>query len=231
MHYYQFNIADYRKDTQHLTPLEHYIYRSLIDWYYLDEKPIPLETQVVARRLSLGTDMVSLLENVLSDFFKKQENGYHHLRIDSEIVAYHEMAEKNKVNGKLGGRPRKTQSVSFGNPNKPTGNPNQEPLTNNQEPLNTKALSESSDSDEYSKYPDFLTFWLAYPDKTGKGDALKAWKKSKPNINKVIEALSWQKTSKKWQEGFVPNPATYLNQKRYDDEPKESDRPMLAGML
>ncbi|MER2164727.1 MAG: DUF1376 domain-containing protein, partial [Psychrobacter alimentarius] len=35
MHYYSFNIADYKKDTAHLKPMEHYIYRSLIDLYYL----------------------------------------------------------------------------------------------------------------------------------------------------------------------------------------------------
>ena len=39
MHYYQFNIADYRKDTGFLTYEEHGIYRQLIDQYHLDEKP------------------------------------------------------------------------------------------------------------------------------------------------------------------------------------------------
>ena len=38
MHYYKFNIADYRKDTGHLSTIEHGIYRQLIDWYYLDEQ-------------------------------------------------------------------------------------------------------------------------------------------------------------------------------------------------
>ena len=61
MHYYQFNISDYRADTAHLNIIEHGIYRQLIDWYYLDEKPIPKETQVVMRRLCLGFDEVSLL--------------------------------------------------------------------------------------------------------------------------------------------------------------------------
>ena len=56
MHYYKFNIADYRKDTTHLSMLEHGIYRTLIDWYYLDEKPIPLDVEMVARRMRLSTD-------------------------------------------------------------------------------------------------------------------------------------------------------------------------------
>ena len=37
MHYYQHNIADYRKDTIHLTLLEHGVYRQLLDQYYLTQ--------------------------------------------------------------------------------------------------------------------------------------------------------------------------------------------------
>ncbi len=132
MHYYQFNIADYRKDTTHLSRFEHGIYRDLIDWYYLDEAPIPLETQSVMRRLRLVTDEeAKALQNVLSDFFIP-EDGWHHKRIDLDIVEYHAMAEKNRTNGKLGGRPKKTQSVPSGNPDQSQINPNQEPITNNQ---------------------------------------------------------------------------------------------------
>ena len=139
MHYYQFNIADYRKDTGPLSSLKHAIYRSLIDWYYLDESPIPLETQSVMRRLRLVSEAeAKALENVLSDFFFRAD-GWRHKRIDQDIIEYHAMAEKNKANGKLGGRPKKTQSVSVGmpsgNPNESQNNPNQEPITNNQEPI------------------------------------------------------------------------------------------------
>ena len=138
MHYYQFNIADYRKDTTHLSRLEHGIYRDLIDWYYLDESPIPLETQSVMRRLRLVSDEeAKALENVLSDFFFLAD-GWRHRRIDLDIVEYHAMAEKNKANGRLGGRPKKTHSVSDGLPNESQNNPNQEPLTNNQEPVKEK---------------------------------------------------------------------------------------------
>lgn len=93
MHYYKFNIADYRKDTGHLSTLEHGIYRQLIDWYYLDEKPIPTETQVVARRLRLGSEVdMHSLQMVLSDFFELTKNGYVHKRIEVEIKDYHELS-------------------------------------------------------------------------------------------------------------------------------------------
>ena len=135
MHYYKFNIADYRKDTGHLSTIEHGIYRQLIDWYYLDEQPIPEETQMVIRRLRLGSDEVMFLQNVLSDFFVLGKKGYEHKRIEVEIKDYHEQVEKNKNNGKLGGRPKKTQSVISGLPDESQNNPNHKPLTINHKPI------------------------------------------------------------------------------------------------
>lgn len=155
MHYYQFNIADYRKDTGHLSPMEHFIYRQLIDWYYLDEEPIPAETQLVMRRLGLVTDSdKSNLQNVLSDFFERTEQGYMHSRIEEELEKYRAKADTARENGKKGGRPRKqalssgrgtkkkpkkTQPVISGNPEETGSKANQEPITNNQEPR-TNAL-------------------------------------------------------------------------------------------
>jgi len=139
MHYYKFNIADYRKDTGHLSTIEHGIYRQLIDWYYLDEQPIPEETQVVIRRLRLGSDEVNFLRNILDDFFVLGKTGYTHKRIEVEIKDYQEQVEKNKNNGKLGGRPKKTQSVISGLPDQSQNNPNQEPLTTNHKPKRESA--------------------------------------------------------------------------------------------
>jgi len=147
MHYYKFNIADYRKDTGHLSTIEHGIYRQLIDWYYLDEQPIPEETQVVIRRLRLGSNDVNFLKNVLSDFFVLGKTGYKHKRIEVEIKDYQEQAEKNKNNGKLGGRPKKTQSVISVLPDESQNNPNQEPLTTNHKPIEKKTLGKRLASD------------------------------------------------------------------------------------
>ena len=138
MHYYQFNIADYRKDTVHLTRIEHSIYRDLIDWYYLEETPIPTETQVVMRRLRLGCETeATALKNVLHDFFSPESDGFHHKRIDFDIAEFRAQCEKNRSNGLKGGRPKgkKTQWVSSGLPvvtqTDATANPNHKPLTTN----------------------------------------------------------------------------------------------------
>jgi uncharacterized protein YdaU (DUF1376 family) len=133
LHYYQFNIGDYRKDTVHLSRIEHSIYRDLIDWYYLDEKPIPKETQSVSRRLRLvSQEEQNALLAVLEDFFICSEEGWRHKRIDQEIQDYHGMCETNRTNGRKGGRPKKNP---LGFDSEPTRNPNQEPITTNQEPI------------------------------------------------------------------------------------------------
>lgn len=158
--------------------------------------------------------MEPTLTNVLKDFFFETENGWEHSRINLEITHYHGKAKINQINGSKGGRPKKTQSVTNGLPEKPNRNPNQEPITNNQEPIK-KPMSEYSD--------EFLSFWQSYPKKTGKGEAFKSWKKQRPPITDVLKALEWQRTSQDWikESGqYVPNPATYLNQRRWEDEPK-----------
>jgi uncharacterized protein YdaU (DUF1376 family) len=159
MHYYKFNIADYRKDTGHLSTIEHGIYRQLIDWYYLDENPIPLETQVVSRRLRLASEVEVLsLQNVLSDFFKEGKSGYVHKRIELDINDYHEQAEKNQRNGKLGGRPKKTHSVISGLPDESQNNPNHKPLTTNHKPIekNKRGSRLSPDLSFPDEWFDFL---------------------------------------------------------------------------
>ena len=67
----------------------------------------------------------------------------------------------------------------------------------------------------------FGVFWKAYPKKVGKAAALRSWKRSKPDLQAVLDALKPQVASKQWTKDggqFIPNPATWINQGRWDDE-------------
>jgi hypothetical protein len=71
----------------------------------------------------------------------------------------------------------------------------------------------------------FESFWKAYPKKIGKKDAEKSWTKAKdkPPIESILKAIENQKKSEQWNKDsgqFIPNPATWINQGRWDDEPK-----------
>lgn len=69
----------------------------------------------------------------------------------------------------------------------------------------------------------FEEFWNNYPKKVGKEAARKAWEKYKSNftLDAVLLALDWQIESDQWRRNdgqFIPNPATYLNQGRWQDQ-------------
>lgn len=132
MHYYQFNISDYRSATVHLSNDEDLAYRRLLDMYYDSENKIPLDTQWVARRLRLDTKTV---ETVLNDMFVRHEDGWFNARCQDVIQQYHAMAEKNRANGRLGGRKKNPTANPMGNDSQPIvkATINQELETTNQE--------------------------------------------------------------------------------------------------
>ena len=159
MYYYQFHIGDFRGATMHLSNDEELAYRRLLDWYYDTESPIPLETQMVSRRLRIGIESVA---SVLRDFFVETEKGWVHERCEIEISKYHNRTEKNRENGRKGGRPRAAavlkenpvgfQSVPSGNPYESEQKPNQEPITNNQEPKSKSSCDQQAGSRERIDY-------------------------------------------------------------------------------
>ncbi len=66
---------------------------------------------------------------------------------------------------------------------------------------------------------EFEQWWKEYPKKTGKLAARAAWDKASPPFEKCMATLAWQRKSVQWQSGYTPNPATWINQGRWDDEP------------
>jgi uncharacterized protein YdaU (DUF1376 family) len=134
MHYYQFNIGDYRAATAHLSNEEDLAYRRLLDMYYDTENQIPLDTQWVAKRLRLDTKVVKV---VLQDMFKLTETGWHHGRCELIIKQYHAMAEKNRANGRLGGR--KKNPVATDSQPIAKATINDKPITINDKPIKERA--------------------------------------------------------------------------------------------
>lgn len=83
----------------------------------------------------------------------------------------------------------------------------------------------------------FDAFWSLYPKKVSKRDAAKAWGKLKPDAKlreRMMQALDRQRRSEQWQRDggkFVPNPATWLNGARWDDELPAAMQPMPPAMM
>jgi len=81
----------------------------------------------------------------------------------------------------------------------------------------------------------FDIFWQAYPKKAAKPAALKAFRSAKINghLSEVLADVEAKAGCDDWQKEngkYVPNPATYLNQRRWEDE-KPSSPNMFAGAI
>ena len=71
----------------------------------------------------------------------------------------------------------------------------------------------------------FEQFWAIYPKKQGKGDALKVWKRIKPDkalFEQILASVKAQVSrNPQWKRDggqYIPNPATWLRQTRWLDE-------------
>lgn len=70
----------------------------------------------------------------------------------------------------------------------------------------------------------FELFWKAYPRKIAKPNAIRSWKKLNPDeklTKAILTGVEKWKTTPQWKKDngqFIPHPATFLNQRRWEDE-------------
>ena len=95
MHYYQFNIGDYMRDTAHLDEMEDLAYRRMLDLYYLKESPLPADVKEIAKLIRMRTHC-DCIANVLLEFFTLTENGYVNAKADKTLGKIYDKSEKAK---------------------------------------------------------------------------------------------------------------------------------------
>lgn len=96
---------------------------------------------------------------------------------------------------------------------------------NNPQP---SSVAKATSDDAGAKETSFDRFWKAYPSKVGKGLARKAYETAAKKVRKdhidphavMLTAVERAKASARWKDPTytIPNPATWLNQERWDDE-------------
>ena len=148
------------------------------------------------------------------------------LQIDRDAATYQSFIDKQRENGKKGGRP-KTQV----NPTVTQSNPNNPSLFEKTQKSQEKEKDKEEEKEKDNKrkraavLPDgFERFWDEYPKHQSKQDAIKAFTKLKPDaglLEKMIASLKAWKCSQQWTKDngqYIPLPATWLNGHRWEDE-------------
>jgi len=83
----------------------------------------------------------------------------------------------------------------------------------------------------------FEQFWTVYPRKVGKGAARKAFAKIKPSeelLKRMVVAVVAQSKTEMWTKDkgqYIPNPSTWLNQERWEDEINPTDTKPTKGAM
>jgi uncharacterized protein YdaU (DUF1376 family) len=187
MHYYQFNIGDYRRDTAHLSHLEHGIYRSLIDTYMLEESPLSGDMKELERKHLIRTaNEKKALRNVLKDFFKFDNSMFLHSRCDEDIISYRDKSLKASKSAKKRWEKdaNAVRTHSEGNANhKPK---NHKPITNTKKGFIKPTITELVDafagkvSDSGHQAGLFLCHYESNGWKVGK-NSMKSWQHAVTN--------------------------------------------------
>jgi uncharacterized protein YdaU (DUF1376 family) len=234
MNFYQFHIGDYASATRHLSWLEDAAYRRLLDVYYVKECPLPSDYRAIYRLVCASSDEErNAVDSVLSEFFKMTENGWAHARCDAEIAVMQDKKNKASQSAQTRWRNAKNNDNALPAQNECNTDDMRTHQNNNANASETACEGNAPNTNtntntnkKPTREPDgFAEFWVAYPKKVGKGAAESAWRKLRPPVGVCIAAVESAKRSSQWlKDGgqFVPNPATWLNQRRWEDGESQS---------
>lgn len=111
---------------------------------------------------------------------------------------------------------RQAKASSLFDKEKDNINIKETPLTGSKEKAEAKASAAALDRS-------FDKFWAVYPRHTAKQDAKRAFLRISPDdtlLNTMLTAIQRQKQTEQWSDPrYVPHPATWLNGRRWEDEP------------
>lgn len=130
--YYRWFPGDYIRDTGTLTLLEHGAYQMLLNYYYVMEGIPSKKSQIYSLLRSKKRSEQRAINFILEKYFVLNvENGerYINKRADTEISERKAFIEKQRLNGRLGGKPKHLPKPI------PTANPSPNPNLNLPSPL------------------------------------------------------------------------------------------------
>jgi hypothetical protein len=187
------------------------------DYGYLKVNHIPILPVNLARISGATLPEVEgyLSELTLAGVFSVDDGGCIYSR---RMIRDETIRGKRASGGILGGNPA-LKKVADKDNNKVASKVN---LVANLRPTPSSSSSSSSLNTPKPPPDGFEAFWEKYPKKTAKPAALKAFKAQKVNgeLPAILADITRKAASSDWQkEGgqFIPNPATYLNQRRWED--------------
>jgi len=218
-------------------------YRRLLDVVWIEGKISKNRDDIRAHLKHMSARTFRRIWPKLAPLFVENNDGYYSAQIDKLRANNGQVIDKLRANNGDSRALARPLARDLRAPRNPTCAPRATDVFREQNELVTEMqvrLTESQarqsdleqtaaavfgnghERDEPSK--EFETFWSCYPRKIGKRQAWRSWKKLRPSKTKqevILSAVEAAKQSREWAKDngrYVPNPATWLNQGRWDDE-------------
>jgi hypothetical protein len=161
-----------------------------------------LEQSGFIERYSVGGQNFIRIPN----FIKHQHQHPNELRKQSEFPDPVQVVDSKKARNKSG-----KNKINPDN-NGAHGPLNESPLLNPESPL-PQVIGQQADR--------FEDFFSQYPKKVKRKTANEIWRRKNLNslADQIIQDIAMRLSSdRRWLDGFIPDPTTYLNQERWNDE-------------
>lgn len=232
----KFYPSDFLAGTSGLSPAERGVYITLLCLIYEHDGPIQRDDARLARRCgSPKAAFVRTLDGLIAEGkITQDEDVLSNRRAEKALMDRTNRTQNSThaANQRWGAQGQKMQQkqreVDAGAmPSQCVGDASQKPEPDTRKRDTNVSLVQSDRFDE---------FWAAYPRKTVKSAARKAYAKAvkKARHDEIMFGLSRHLPALQAKEQqFIPHPATWLNQERWSDEPEQPDnniqRRTMAG--
>lgn len=222
--------GDYLADTQHLTTTQHGAYLLLMMALWRNGGYLPLDEMRLAKIVKMPVNRWRATNGDIMELMTVEGDRFTQKRLLSNLKKTLEKIEKRRASGSAGGTAKvlKSHGADVANatsslqqnstdvPETKTETQNRRTESKKEPSLRSVAL--------VNDWPDgaFDEFYKKYPHKVGRQAAIKAFAKAKRAArapwSRVIAALDRYIVEKPLDRAWC-NPATWLNEGRYDDEP------------
>ncbi len=187
-------------------------------------------------------DIEEYIKKCIDDYklFVEEDQKFYSESLLDRMLEYERKKAINQANGKLGGRPPKTEKKPNGFQNETEKNQSKvkeskikenkiketkEKENKEKEKGQKQVLTEGNDPVVLETWEtQFNKFYSAYPRKVKKQKVKEWFMKNTPSnelFSSIMDSLEQFRASRDWQKDggrFIPHPSTWLNQRRWEDE-------------
>jgi uncharacterized protein YdaU (DUF1376 family) len=219
-----FYVGDYLADTTHLTAAESGAYLFLI-MHYWQKGSLPTDEAILARICRLTAREWAKSRPVLAEFFSAD---WKHDRIEQELEKARIKSEARAECGARGGAAKslKDKEAHLAKARVLPQQTVAKDIASSSQSQSSSLRSEDARASrsrldhEFDRY-----FWPEWPNKVGKPVAMKAFAKARgqSSLDQIMAGLRTYLASKPSDRPWL-NPATFLNQERFNDRPAAAPR-------